>query len=194
MSNDTLSKFLKYSLPVLVLSITACRSSRITTSSAVTDQGYHSYYDDTTLAVDNKSILMPYNRFIDPAGTVVRFGNPTLENHSLDCALLPDGNTLAVEDRYGLAFIDVKVNKLLYHLDYEGTYRGLMSTYSGLKVLEEDKIVHIFWGASNPTTKASFIIDAAWDGKKAKINSSIAFAGVAPAPMALPNDIAINKE
>jgi YVTN family beta-propeller protein len=137
---------------------------------------------------------MPYNRIIDPAGTVVRFGNPSLENHSLDCALLPGGKVLAVEDRYGLAFLDVVNKKLLFHLDYDGTYKGLMSTYSGLKVLEEQEGIHIFWGASNPTTKTSFILDAIWDGRKATIHSSIPFAAVAPSPMALPNDIAINKE
>ena len=138
---------------------------------------------------------MPYNRFIDPAGTVIRFGNPTLENHSLDCALLPGQNILAVEDRYGLAFLDVQNNKLLFHLDYAGTYKGLMSTYSGIKILEYEKSIHIFWGASFPDEKKnSFIMDAVWDGKKATINSSIPFVGIAPSPMALPNDIAINKE
>src|SRR5215204_2103195 len=67
---------------------------------------YSSSYDDTTLSVDNSSILLPYNRFIDPAGTVIRFGKVTLENHSLDLALLPASNQVVVEDRYGLAFID----------------------------------------------------------------------------------------
>ena len=104
--------------------------------SVATDENYHSSYDDTTLAVDNSSILMPYNRFIDPAGTVIRFGNKALENHSLDCVMLPDGKVLAVEDSYGVAFIDVKQNKLLFHLEYSGNYRGLMSTYSGIKTYQ----------------------------------------------------------
>jgi hypothetical protein len=99
--------FLKHLVAFFALGITACRSSRITSSSVITGNAYHSSYDDTTLAVDNKSVLMPYNRFIDPAGTIIRFGNPTLENHSLDCSLLPGGDVLAVEDRYGLAFINV---------------------------------------------------------------------------------------
>lgn len=192
--NGVKSKILKYSLAFFTLSIVACKSSRITSSSVETANDYRSSYDHTTLAVDNKSVLMPYNRFIDPAGTVVRFGDPTLENHSLDCALLPGGDVLAVEDRYGVAFINVKNNKLLYHLDYEGADKGLMSTYSGLKVLEENKTVHVFWGASNPTSKTSFILDAIWDGNKAKVNTTIPFAAVAPAPIALPNDIAINRE
>jgi len=176
------------------ISIVSCKSSRLYKTSVVTDAGYHSVYDDTTLAVDNSSVLMPYNRFIDPAGTVIRFGNPSQENHSLDCALLPDSTVLVVEDRYGLAFIDVTENKLLYHLDYTGSYKGLMSTYSGIKVWENEKVLHVFWGASNPAAKSSFIMDAVWDGKKATISRTIAFEAVAPAPMALPNDIALNKE
>ncbi len=176
------------------LFLTACKSSRIYRSTAVAGASYHSRYDDTTLTIDNSSLLMPYNRFIDPAGTVIRFGNASLENHSLDCVLLPGEKVLAVEDRYGLAFIDLTTNKLIYHLDYEGTYKGLMSTYSGLKVFEDQNTIHLFWGASNPASKTSFIVDAVWDGKKASIQNAISFPAVAPSPMALPNDIAFNKE
>ncbi len=156
----------------------------------------HSNYDDTTLSVDNSAILMPYNRFIDPAGTVIRFGNGSLENHSLDCVLIPEQNVLAVEDRYGIAFVDVINNKLLFHLDYSAEYNGMMSTYSGIKVWtdDEDNKLHILWGAANPTNKKSVILDAVWDGKKAGIVNAFSFEPVAPSPMALPNDIAITKE
>lgn len=194
MNNLTRSLLLKYSFAIIALSLASCITSRAYKSSAVTDHSYHSSYDDTTLTVDNSAILMPYNRFIDPAGTVIRFGNPSLENHSLDCALLPGDTILAVEDRYGLALIDVIDNKLLFHLDYKGAYKGLLSTYSGIKVLEIDHMIHIFWGASNPSTKSSFILDAVWDGQKATINNSISFKGIDPSPMALPNDICINNE
>src|SRR5919112_824245 len=151
MNNLNLRNILKYAIAGFVLVFSSCRSSRVYQSSVTTDNGYHSSYDDTTLTVNNSSLLMPYNRFIDPAGTVIRFGNPTLENHSLDCALLNDGKILVVEDRFGLAFIDTKDKKLLFHLEYDGTYENLMSTYSGIKVLE-DKGTHIFWGGSDPTT------------------------------------------
>src|SRR6476620_7253178 len=101
-------------LPVISAFIFVSCSSRFYASSATFDKGYHSPYDDTTLAVDNSAILMPYNRFIDPAGTVIRFGKASLENHSLDVALLPGEKILVVEDRYGLAFMDVVSNTLLY--------------------------------------------------------------------------------
>jgi hypothetical protein len=185
---------LKYPIIVCLLCFASCKSSHVFKSSVFTDKSYHSSYDDTTLTVDNSSILMPYNRFIDPAGTVIRFGNPAAENHSLDCVLLPDSKVLAVEDRYGLAFIDVKENKLLFHLDYDGTYKGVASTYSGVKAFENKDGTHILWGAVNTRQKTSLILDAVWDGKKAIINNSISFEALAPAPLALPNDIAINKE
>lgn len=175
--------------------IAACKSARTYKTSVHTDQNYHSSYDDTTLTIDNSSLLMPYNRFIDPAGTVIHFGNKTLENHSLDCAFLPKQKVLVVEDRYGITFLDVQTNKVLYHLDYEGKYKGLMSTYSGIKLLEEGDQVHVFWGASVPDQgKASYIMEAIWDGRKAVINGSIPFNAVSPSPMALPNDIVINEE
>ncbi len=193
--NVSVSKLLRYFIVIFLPAITSCKSSHIYKTSIVTDNGYHSGYDDTTMTADNSSILMPYNRFIDPAGTVIRFGNPTLENHSLDCAMLPGQNILAVEDRYGLAFLDIQHNKLLYHLDYDGPYKGMMSTYSGIKTVEYENSIHIFWGASLPDQhKNSFIMDAIWNGEKAIINSSIPFDGITPSPMALPNDIAINNE
>jgi YVTN family beta-propeller protein len=193
MNNPGILVLLRIFIAFFAVNFIACTTSRVYKTSVVPDN-YHSSYDDTTLTVDNNSILMPYNRFIDPAGTVIRFGNPSLENHSLDCILLPGGKVLVVEDRYGLAFIGLPENKLLFHLDYTGVYKKLMSTYSGVKVVEEKNAFHVFWGASDPETKSSFILDAVWDGKKAGINRVIPFDAVAPSPMALPNDIAINKE
>ena len=178
-----------------IVSVVSCKTTKISQSVALAnDTSYHSSYDDTTLAVDNSSILMPYNRFIDPAGTVIRFGNIARENHSLDCVMLPGGKVLAVEDRYGVAFIDVTENKLLYHLDYSGNYSGLMSTYSGLKSYRDETGEHILWGAANPYQPVSLILDAVWDGEKAVIKDSISFKAVEPAPLSLPNDIAINEE
>lgn len=194
MNKSSLSSLLKYAIAIYALGLVSCKSSRIFKSSVSTEASYHSNYDDTTLTVDNSLILMPYNRFIDPAGTVIRFGNSDYENHSLDCTLLPDGKVLAVEDRYGVAFMDAKNNQLLFHLDYTGTYSGSMSTYSGIKVLEDKNGIHIFWGAAKTATKASLILEAVWDGKKAAIINSTSFKALAPAPMALPNDIAIHEE
>ena len=190
-----LRDLLKCAKVVLIVCLISCRSSRVYTSSA-SSGSYHSRYDDTTLTPDNSEILMPYNRFIDAAGTVVRFGDRKLENHSLDCIFLPGSRIVAVEDRYGLAMLDVTTNRLIDHLDYGNTapFKGLMSTFSGIKIKEIENELHIYWGASSPATKASFIMDAVWDGKKAIFRDPIPFAPVAPSPMALPNDIAIETE
>jgi YVTN family beta-propeller protein len=190
----SLRNFSRILVIVSFISFASCTSSRVYRSSVTTDESYHSSYDDTTLTPDNSSILMPYNRIIDPAGTVIRFGSPSLENHSLDCAMLPGGEVLAVEDRYGVAFIDVKENKLIDHLDYAGTYKGLVSTYSGIKVLQDNNGIHIFWGAANTSAKASFIVEGIWNGKKAEITNAILFKALAPAPLSLANDIAIQNE
>ena len=181
--------------PVVLLFLTSCSTTHNYKSSVAVDN-YHSNYDDTTLTVENSAILMPYNRFIDPAGTVIRFGDPKLENHSLDCILLPKEKVLAVEDRYGLAFIDLMTKGLIYHLDYGSAapFKGLMSTFSGLKAWVTGNITHIYWGASDPVSKKSFIVDAIWDGKKATFSDPFPFAAVAPSPMALPNDITVLQE
>jgi len=194
MNNKAARLYFIYCFIVCAISFASCRSSHVFKSSVANDSRYHSSYDDTTLTIDNSAILMPYNRFIDPAGTVIRFGDPALENHSLDCALLPGGHVLAVEDRYGLAFINVKEHRLLFHLDYTGIYKGLMSTYSGIKLLQNQDGVNIFWGASNAAANKSFIVQALWDGAKASIRDTFAFNALAPAPLALPNDLAVTTE
>ena len=190
----SVSFYFRFFIAFLLLAITACSSTRGYRSAVVVDKKYHSSYDDTTMTKDNGLLMMPYNKVIDPAGAVISFGNPTLENHSLDCTMLPGGKLLAVEDRYGLAMIDVQEKKLLSHLDYTGSTKGFMSTYSGIKSQEMDNKLHIFWGATNPSTKMSFILDAVWNGKKAEIVDTIPFKGLNPSPMALPNDITIRKE
>ena len=178
-----------------VLTLSSCTTSR-RYKTTVTPDGYQSPYDASTLSVDNKTILLPYNRIIDAAGTVIRYGKPTLENHSLDCALLPGEKILVVEDRYGIAFFDVQTNELIFHLDYtsKDSYKTLMSTYSGIKVLRLNNVTHIYWGASSTAMHASYIMDAIWNEAKAEIRDAFLFSAVAPAPMALPNDIAVNKE
>ena len=174
--------------------LSACSSTHVHKTVMNDDNGYHSPYDSRTLEKDNSPILMPYNRVVDPAGTVIHFGNPSQENHSLDCVLLPDEKVLAVEDRYGLALFNVEGKKLLYHLDYEGEYKNLKSTFSGIKYWQDGNTLHIFWGAANSTSKASYIMDAVWNGQKAVMQTAIKFAAKDPAPMSLPNHIAINKE
>ncbi len=153
-------------------------------------------YDDSSLTQTTTPYLLPYNRIIDAAGTVLTFGSSELENHSLDAALLPDKKTLVVEDRYGIAFIDVVSKKLIYRLAYEGKNIGAntMSVYSGIKVFAVEGKPHIFWSAADAGKKLSYVLEADWDGKKSAIINSYLFDALSPAPLALANDIALQNE
>jgi YVTN family beta-propeller protein len=193
MDKHGFARFFKAAGVFAVLWLSACSRMHFHKSASEEDR-YRSSYDGKTLAIKADAILMPYNRIVDPAGTVIRFGNPSQENHSLDCVLLPDNRVLAVEDRFGVAFIDVQEKRLVYHLDYEGDYKGVKSTFSGIKVWLEGNTVHLLWGAANTTSKASFIMGAVWNGQKATMKTAIPLAAKEPAPISLPNDIAIHKE
>ena len=157
---------------------------------------YHSFYDDSTLLQRAGPILMPYNRYIDPAGTVVSFGNSEKESHALDCVLLPDGKTLAVEERFGVAFINTQNNQLISYWEYgaEKAMKSFYSVYSGIKALSHDGQTHIFWTAADNGSHRSLLIDGVWTGGKMQIKDTTGFAAYGPAPLALPNDIAINYE
>ncbi len=183
----------------IILTLIACSAgckSVYIGKGQTTALSYHSNYDDTTVMTIAGPILLPYNRFIDPAGSVVHFGDPDRENHSLDCIILPDGKTLAVEDRYGITIISITTKQVLYEFQYKNdkSTKGLMSTYSGIKTLELNGKVHIFWSAANNNKATSVVLDGTWDGKTIKIEGTFDFAPIAPSPLALPNDIAINKE
>jgi YVTN family beta-propeller protein len=167
-----------------------------TTHSITGAKNYHSSYDDSSLSATNNPVLLPYNRFLSPAGKTVGFGDIGLENHSLDCIIIPNENVMAVEDRYGLTFINFLTAKVLYHLTYESdkTDKDLMSTYSGLKLIELNNSKYIFWGAANLNLKKSYLVEAEWNGIKASITDTFSFAPVSPAPLALPNDISLRQE
>src|SRR3954469_23782165 len=181
-----------FSLFVMVIFFHSCKSAHSITA----QKNYHSFYDDSALTLGNEPVLLPYNRFLNSAGTVVKFGESETENHSLDCITIPGENVMVVEDRFGLTFINVLTAKVLYHLNYESnrTDENLMSTYSGLKIIEINNRKHIFWGAANLGLKKSYIIEAEWDNQKASIVDTFSFAPVSSAPIALPNDIALRRE
>ncbi|HEX5155181.1 MAG TPA: phosphoesterase [Parafilimonas sp.] len=181
-----------FSLLATVIFFHSCTS----THSVTAPKNYHSSYDDSALTLANEPVLLPYNRFLNPAGKVVKFGDSETENHSLDCITIPGENVMVVEDRYGLTFINVPAAKVLYRLSYESnkTDGDLMSTYSGLKVIEINNRKHIFWGAADPDLNKSYIIEAEWNNQKASIVDTFSFAPLSPAPLALPNDIALRLE
>ncbi len=155
----------------------------------------HITYDDSTLSNRILPVMLPYNRLIDPAGTVIRFGDPRFENHSLDVKLIPNKPVLAVEDRFGITMIDTTSNKVIAKWAYtdDSRYGGLMSTYSGIKVWSTGTETHIFWSAADGGSR-SYVMQAMWDGQKITIQTAYKFAPVAPSPLALPNELVVNTE
>ncbi len=138
---------------------------------------------------------LPHGRMLSPVGKVIYFGDSTLENHALDCALSPDEKWLVVEERYSLVFINTRNNKVTYTLPFKNTESipTAMSTYSGITwytIMEED---YVFWSCAN-RTGGSFVVKASWNGSEAKIVRLFFYPAIQPAVVALPNELLIRKE
>ncbi|HVX27680.1 MAG TPA: bifunctional YncE family protein/alkaline phosphatase family protein [Parafilimonas sp.] len=187
---------IRHEIFALIMLLASCTASHSITSTPQSSSGYHSFYDDDVLSASHNPVLLPYNRFLKPAGTVIKFGDGDLENHSLDCVTIPGENVIATEDRFGLTFINVPDKKVLYHLTYKSrlTEDELMSTYSGLKAVIINDKKYIFWGAANLDIGKSYIIQAEWNGKSAMITDTFSFPAIPPSTLALPNDISIRNE
>lgn len=179
----------------LVMALGACRT---------TPKGYQNLAivnpriatDDSTLNKNTLPLLMPYNRIIDPAGTVIRFGDLDLENHTLDLKKIPNTALLVVEDRYGVVVVDTEKQKILDRWAYKQVvdYRGFTSTYSGIQVVQKDNRTRFFWSAANTTKKTSLVMEATWDGSKITVTNSYSFVPEGESPLALPNEVAIQTE
>lgn len=178
-------------LLITIFLIPACRTARV-----IEKTTYLTSNEDSTLHRNVQPLLMPYNRIINAAGTSVSFGNPQLENHSLDVAFLPGNKLIVVEDRYGIAVFDAATQALLNRFSFadDKKYKGVMSTFSGIKAVKFKDSVYIFWGAGASEDKNTFVVQAYWDGKKASVIRTIPFAPLPPAPGALPNEVEVKNE
>ena len=57
---------------------------------------YKKNIDDSTLSLKGSVTLMPYNRLLQSAGKVINYGDPELENHTLDVCVLPNKKSIFV--------------------------------------------------------------------------------------------------
>ncbi|QEM10433.1 bifunctional YncE family protein/alkaline phosphatase family protein [Mucilaginibacter rubeus] len=194
-------KYPKFLLLIFVSSLFFCACHTVSGNKQVSENeqvNMHSAYDDSTLNRHILPVLMPYNRIIDPAGTVISFGDAEDENHSMDVRLIPNTKFIAVEDRYGLTIIDTVAKKVTTRWTYkqDPRYRGLTSTYSGLKVVNIDGQTQIYWSAAAGKGKdsKSYVFQATWNDGKISIQNTLSFKAEGESPLALPNDLAINKE
>jgi YVTN family beta-propeller protein len=156
---------------------------------------YHSAYDDSTLQMQGPITLMPFNRLVLSAGKVVTFGDPRLENHALDFALLPGEKYMAVEDRYGIAVLEISTQQIKHRWTFEGNkqYSGYMSTYSGIKAFAYNGHVYITWGAGGGDHKSAVMI-ADWSENGIANVTAVQIPPVPPADAALPNETAVQFE
>jgi YVTN family beta-propeller protein len=173
---------------IVITLLSDCAQKNVTTSSGM---AHRIAYDDSTLFQTSAPYLMPYNRIIDGAGESVSFGNPDTENHSLDAVMLSDGKTLAVEDRFGLTFLDANAHKVISEWTYrkDSPYKGSMSSFSGIKSIVYHDSTFVFVGAGGRGDVNSYVLQLFWNGRVARFIRIIPFQPVAPATIALPNEV-----
>jgi hypothetical protein len=141
------------------------------------------------------STFLPYNRLLRSAGIVVSYGDSSLENHALDLSLLPDGQKIVVEDRYGIAVLDPQSRSMVakWTLNQNKDLKNLMSTFSGICSFLYKQRTFVAWGVSG-TDNRSAIVLAEWDGKDFGNIRTIPLERISPAGKALPNQILANVE
>lgn len=150
--------------------------------------------EEQTLANNQLPILMPYNRWIDPAGEQVYFGDAELENHALDCAVSPDGKWVAVEGRYSIVILSTATSKIVERATLKNLLKGnSMNTFSGITWHKSDDNLELYWSASEKTGN-SFVVKAQWNGSKLKLLKKFDFEADKPASSALPNEVVIDEE
>lgn len=168
----------------------------LTLPSAVAQRKAYRHSSDKRTLADTLPIAMPYNRLIDAAGKSLFFGNPRLENHALDLTPIPGTSQLAIEDRYGITVLDRLTQKIMYRwsLSQAPATKSLMSTFSGIEAFTFNGKTYLVWGASERENGKSGIVIATWNGTQISAVDLLPFAPVAPSPLALPNDVAIQTE
>ena len=158
-------------------------------------QQYVTSYEKSTMSGNIMPALMPYNKWVDPAGEQLYFGDNGDENHALDCSLSPDGKWIAVEGRYSVVIIDpvtrTIVNRTLLRSPF--VKESLMNTYSGISWRKTGNTYELFWSSVGKANK-SYVVQAAWDGKKFTFVKSFLFEAVKPADTALPNELLVAEE
>jgi hypothetical protein len=156
---------------------------------------YYGQIENLTSQGDGLPYALPYNRWVDPAGEQIYFGDPELENHALDCSLSPDGKWMAVEGRYSVVIISPETRKIVSRFVLKSYFGmdGVMNTFSGITWRKKGDSYELFWGAANTTDK-SFIVRASWNEKKIEIIQLYLFGAVAPAESAFPNEILLAEE
>jgi YVTN family beta-propeller protein len=156
---------------------------------------YSGRYESSNLSPESIPLLLPYNRWIDPAGIQIFFGSPDEENHALDVVLSPDEQWLAIEGRYEVVIISALTRKIVASLPSDEFIKGrnILNTFSGISWAGKGDQSRILWSATGESD-TSYVLEAAWDGKKLSVARIFPFATVAPATSSLPNELLVQQE
>jgi YVTN family beta-propeller protein len=148
-----------------------------------------------TLQGTGNFTIMPYNRLIQSAGKVITYGDSSLENHALDLSILPDNKNLVIEDRYGIAIVNINTKKIVsrWSFIHDRAWQNLVSSYSGITSFTDNDKTYIAWGAAGGSDLSAIMI-AEWDGQNINNVSGIKIERVSPAGKAIPNQIIANSE
>lgn len=140
--------------------------------------------------------LMPYNRIVASAGKVLNYGNPRLENHTLDVALIPGNTHLVIEDRFGIAILDRRSEKIIerWDLTKDPRFAGMKNTYSGIKSFVFNHQHYIVWSVAGQENEKGGVLIANWNGQNITQVDYLPLAPKTPAPGALPNEIEVAFE
>ncbi|MCY1721423.1 bifunctional YncE family protein/alkaline phosphatase family protein [Prolixibacteraceae bacterium Z1-6] len=152
-------------------------------------------YEGQTLAGDQLPVLMPFNRWIDPAGQQVYFGDEELENHALDCAASPDGKWIAVEGRYSIVVISARTKKIVHRFVLSSYFGGakVINTFSGITWHKTDNDYKLIWSAAGNGGK-SYVVSANWRKRKLEIDKTFILDAVPPARNSLANELIVSEE
>jgi len=179
---------------LLLLSVTVPVFSQ-TNKEKKEQQEYFTSYEKSTLAGTGLPVLMPYNKWIDPAGEQIYFGDKELENHALDCAISPDGKWVAIEGRYSIVIIAQNTRKIVSRFVLKSHFgsEDAMNTFSGISWLKNKEGYELFWSTVAKGNK-SYIVQAEWNGKRIAVLKTFLFEAVKPAVTALPNELLVVEE
>jgi YVTN family beta-propeller protein len=186
------SKSLKYTLLLISISLVIQAQPVKKTKGQAS---YWSSYEAKTLSPTDNPNLLPYNKWIEPAGTLIHFGDPGLENHALDVVFSPDKKWLAVEGRYEVLIISPQTNTIVATLKISSVLKDLniMNTFSGICWKKENNQYKLYWGVSS-YSNTSYVLQASWDNEKLSASDLFPFEAIKPATIAIPNELLVQKE
>jgi len=153
---------------------------------------HYSDFETQTLNSSQLPVLMPFNRWVAPAGEQIYFGDAEQENHALDCAASPDGRWIAVEGRYSVVMLSAETNKIVDRVTLkELVGENASNTFSGISWRKTGSEYEIYWSAKGST---SYVVKALWNGRKIKLSGTFDFDTEPPAKSALPNEVSVVEE